>query len=142
MRACLAVNGRRMSILDQADIDALLASANELVEEAGDGADQQAQRASAPRAPVQVDLRELRRILHMRFPVIVTLAERNMPLEDVLRLTAGSIIEFDRASDAELHLSIGNRQIGAGQAVKVGEYFGLRITEVDPVHDRIRAMGK
>jgi len=132
-----------MSILDQSDIDALLATAGAAKQPAGPEKSRPAAPAPRnPRRPVQLDPAELRRILHIRFPVIVTLAERKLPFGDLLKLTPGSIIEFDRASDSEPDLFVGNCRIGRGQAVKVGEYFGLRITEVDPVEARIRAMGK
>jgi flagellar motor switch protein FliN/FliY len=137
-----------MSVLEQNDIEALLASANALADETQDSG-QQARSASpaasgrgAPRQPVRIDPAELRRILHLQFPIIVTLADRRLPFADLLKLTPGSIIEFDRASDAEPDLSIGNRKIGRGHAVKVGEFFGLRITQIDPVEDRIRALGE
>jgi flagellar motor switch protein FliN/FliY len=126
-----------MSILEQNDIDALLASAGDM----GYGPD--AESSSGPKrsgAAVQVDPRELRRILHMRLPVVVTLAERKLPFKELLEITPGSIIEFDRASDADPDLSVGRKKIGRGQAVKVGEFFGLRITDVNPIEDRIRAL--
>lgn len=131
-----------MSILDQSDIDALLASANELSAEAAAPAPAAAARPHSAPGPIRIDPRELQRILHLRFPVIVNLADRRLPFSDILKLTPGSIIEFDRASDAEPDLYVGNRKVGRGQAVKVGEFFGLRVTEIDPLEERIRALGK
>jgi len=128
-----------MSILEQNDIDALLASAGDV----GIAGSALAGGAAPNRskAAVQIDPRELRRILHMRLPLVVTLAERKLPFKELLKITPGSIIEFDRASDADPDLSVGKKKIGFGQAVKVGEFFGLRITEVSPVEERIRALG-
>ena len=42
---------------------------------------------------------------------------------------------------AELKLVVTNRQIGLGQAVKVGENFGLRITRIGTIYDTIMALG-
>ncbi len=53
-----------------------------------------------------------------------------------------AIVEFDKPSDSELELLINNKCIGLGQAVKVGENFGLRITRIGSLHDRITALGK
>ncbi|MGQ9651880.1 MAG: FliM/FliN family flagellar motor switch protein [Phycisphaerae bacterium] len=80
------------------------------------------------------------RILPLEVPVIVTLAERTMPLSKILALTPGSIIEFDKPSDELLDLMINNRRIGRGQAVKVGENFGLRVTMIGSVGNRVEAM--
>ena len=81
------------------------------------------------------------RILKLEVPVIVRLAERVMPLLDVVNLCTGAIIEFDKPSDSELDLMINNKCIGNGQAVKVGENFGLRINHIGSIQERIRAMG-
>ncbi len=80
------------------------------------------------------------RILLLEVPVIVTLAERMMPLSKILTLSPGSIIEFDKPSDELLDLMINNRCVGRGQAVKVGENFGLRVTVVGSVKSRVEAM--
>jgi flagellar motor switch protein FliN/FliY len=84
---------------------------------------------------------ELERILRLSVPVIVTLAERKLNLAEVLRLGVGVIIEFSKSSDEPLELRVNNRAIGLGQAVKVGENFGLRITQIGDVKSVIRSMG-
>ena len=50
----------------------------------------------------------LRRLLQTEVPVIVTLATQNMPATRLLDLGPGSIIEFERACDEPLHLSVNN----------------------------------
>ncbi len=84
---------------------------------------------------------QVERILNLEVPVIVRLAERIMMLSEVLNLSSGSIIEFEKSSDSELDLMINNKCIGKGNAVKVGENFGLRISHIGSVQDRIKAMG-
>jgi flagellar motor switch/type III secretory pathway protein FliN len=56
-------------------------------------------------------------------------------------MTVGTIVEFEVPFDSELALQVANRTIGRGQAVKVGENFGLRITSIEPVPKRIDALG-
>jgi flagellar motor switch protein FliN/FliY len=84
---------------------------------------------------------ELQRILHLEVPVIVKLAERKLSMSEVLRLGVGAIIEFAKSSDEPLELLINNKPIGVGEAVKVGENFGLRITQVGDVKSIIKSMG-
>jgi flagellar motor switch protein FliN/FliY len=81
------------------------------------------------------------RILYLEVPVIVRLAERTMPLSEIVSLSTGAIIEFEKPADSELDLMINNKCIGRGQAVKVGENFGLRVTAVGSIRDRVRALG-
>lgn len=83
----------------------------------------------------------LARILELGVPVSVILAERPMPVETILQITVGTILEFDVPFGSDLSLVVGNRTMGRGQAVKIGEHFGLRITEIDSVRHRIEAMG-
>lgn len=84
---------------------------------------------------------DVSRILAMSVPVAVTLAERNMSIESILDMTVGTIIEFDVPFDAELTLLVGGHPVGCGQAVKVGENFGLRVNRIGSVETRISAMG-
>ena len=85
---------------------------------------------------------ELHRILRLEVPVIVKLAERKLCMSEVLRLGVGAIIEFAKSSDEPLDLLINNKPIGVGEAVKVGENFGLRITQVGDVKTVIKSMGR
>jgi flagellar motor switch protein FliN/FliY len=84
---------------------------------------------------------ELHRILRLEVPVIVKLAERKLTLAEVMRLGAGAIIEFSKSSEEPLELLINNKTIGLGEAVKVGENFGLRINQIGDVREVIRSMG-
>jgi flagellar motor switch protein FliN/FliY len=84
---------------------------------------------------------ELSRILHLEVPVIVKLAERKLLLSEVMRLGVGAIIEFVKSSEEPLHLLINNKPIAVGEAVKVGENFGLRIKQVGDLKQLIASLG-
>ena len=81
------------------------------------------------------------RILSIEVPVIVQLAETTMPLAEIVSLSTGAVIEFEKPSDSLLDLMINNKRIGRGQAVKIGENFGLRVESIGSVRARIQAMG-
>ncbi len=82
------------------------------------------------------------RILSLEVPIIVRLGERRMALGDVLAMIPGAIIELPKGADEELDLLVNNKVIGSGTAVKVGENFGLRISFIGDVKERIRALGE
>jgi len=84
---------------------------------------------------------ELQHILRLPVPVIVKLAERKLLLSEVMRLGVGAIIEFVKSSEEPLELLINNKTIGVGEAVKVGENFGLRIKQVGDVKQVIASLG-
>lgn len=84
---------------------------------------------------------ELKRILGLSVPVIVKLAERRMSLAEVMRLGVGAIIEFSKRNEEPLQLLINNKPIAMGETVKVGENFGLRITQVGDIRQIIQTLG-
>ena len=83
----------------------------------------------------------VRRLLRLKVPVIVRLANRMMPVSRIRRLSAGAIIEFSKSVEHDLSLHVRNHLIGRGTAVKIGEYFGLRVTAIDSPAERVQSMG-
>jgi flagellar motor switch protein FliN/FliY len=85
--------------------------------------------------------RELDRILRLDVPLIVKLADRKMNLSEVMRLGTGAIIEFFKSSEQPLELLVNNKVIAVGEAVKIGENFGLRIRQIGDVKQVVQALG-
>lgn len=135
-------------IVDQDEIDALLAEADGLVAEATDEAGTIASPAvtatpsAAAPAPLADVSPELARILRIRVPVRVQLASRYMNIAAIRGLSLGTIIEFYKSIEEPLDLLINNHPVGKGDAVKVEEHFGLRISEIRDAATRIRSMGR
>jgi flagellar motor switch protein FliN/FliY len=80
-------------------------------------------------------------ILALEVPVIVQIAERMMPVEDVVSMTPGAIIELPKSSNDNLEILVNNKVIGTGTAVKVGENFGVRVSYIGDLSHRLSAMG-
>jgi flagellar motor switch protein FliN/FliY len=80
-------------------------------------------------------------LLRIEVPLIVRIGERAMPMEEVLTLGPGSIIELTKQADDELQILVNNKPVGLGRAVKVGENFGVRVTYVGDVRQRLDALG-
>jgi flagellar motor switch protein FliN/FliY len=68
----------------------------------------------------------------MDVPVEVTieLGRRRVRIGEVLRLGPGSVLELDKPNGEPLDLYVNNRLIARGEAVVVGERYGIRLTEV------------
>lgn len=69
-----------------------------------------------------------RSLLRIAVPLSVTLASKRQSVQSILQLGSGSIIQFEKSCDEMLDLSVGDQQIAKGEAVKVGDKFGIRIT--------------
>lgn len=72
----------------------------------------------------------MRSLLKIRVPVLVTLAESKKAIGQITELVPGSIIHFDKSCDETLTLQVGETTVARGEAVKVGDKFGLRITSM------------
>jgi flagellar motor switch protein FliN/FliY len=81
-------------------------------------------------------------ILTLEVPVIVQLAERMMPLEEVMSMAPGAIIELPKSADGDLEILVNNKVIGTGTAVKVGENYGVRVSYIGDLSHRLAAMGE
>lgn len=84
---------------------------------------------------------DLQTIFKLSVPVIVQIGGRSMCMDDVVALGPGAIVELPKVADEELDLLVNNKIIGKGQAVKVGENFGLRITSIGSPRERVEALG-
>jgi flagellar motor switch/type III secretory pathway protein FliN len=71
-----------------------------------------------------------RSLLRIQVPVVVTLADSKQPVSRILDLGPGTLLHFKKPCDEPLTLSVGNCEIAVGEAVKVGEKFGLRISSM------------
>jgi flagellar motor switch protein FliN/FliY len=84
---------------------------------------------------------DLQTILRLTVPVIVQVGRRRLPMDDVLALGPGAILDLSKPAEEDLELLVNNKVIGKGAAVKVGENFGIRITSIGTPVERVRAMG-
>jgi flagellar motor switch/type III secretory pathway protein FliN len=71
-----------------------------------------------------------RSLLKIKAPVRVTLASTRLPVRQIVDLAPGSLIQFPKSCEESLDLEVGQQVIARGEAVKVGEKFGLRITQM------------
>ena len=83
---------------------------------------------------------DVQTILKLEVPLLVMVGQCRRPVDEVLSMGPGAIIELDRPVDSDLILMVNNKAIGNGQAVKVGENYGIKITQIDSAAERINAM--
>jgi flagellar motor switch protein FliN/FliY len=78
----------------------------------------------------------------MDVPVEVTieLGRKMSRIGEILRLGPGSILELSKANGEPLDVYVNDRLIARGEAVVVGERYGIRLTEV-VVSDDNRSRG-
>ncbi len=77
-------------------------------------------------------------ILKVKIPVAAVLARGKRPIKMILELGVGSVVQFDKSFDSFLDLQVGQMNVGTGEAVKVGDKFGLRIHTIKLPKERFR----
>ena len=101
--------------------------------------------ADAPADQVDTDPQgeeeSLDQILSLRVPIIVRLAEKQLPLKEILKFNMGTVLQFDKDAYEHVDLMVNNSTIGLGQPVKIGENFGLRIVQIGDINHTIRSLG-
>jgi len=84
-----------------------------------------------------------RSLLRINVPVVVTLATTKLALKRILQLGPGSIVPLEKSCEDPLTLQVGNHDLAVGEAVKVGDKFGLRINSmVMPAEKFLAIRGK
>jgi flagellar motor switch protein FliN/FliY len=80
-------------------------------------------------------------LLDIPLQLSVELGRRRMPISEVLQLGPGSIVELSKAAGEPLDIYVNDRLVARGEAVMVGERYGVRITEVHTGNDRVKPSG-
>lgn len=71
-----------------------------------------------------------RSLLQLKLPVSVVLAQTRQPIKEIVRLSPGMLIQFKKPCEELIELRVGNEQVALGEAVKVGDKFGIRLSSV------------
>jgi flagellar motor switch/type III secretory pathway protein FliN len=79
-------------------------------------------------------------LLRIKVPVTVTLAHKKQPVQSIVDLAPGSIIQFVKSCEEMLELEVSDEPIAQGECVKVGDKFGLRITSMILPAERFEAV--
>jgi flagellar motor switch protein FliN len=81
------------------------------------------------------------RIMDIDLGLTVSFGRTRMLLKEVMQLGTGSIIELDRTADDPVDVWVNNKKVAKGEVVIVGGNYGVRITEVEDVKERINTLG-
>ena len=69
-------------------------------------------------------------LLKIELPVRVVLATKKENLKDIVELASGSIIKFEKSCEELLQLQVGEHKVALGEAVKIGDKFGFRVSSI------------
>ena len=73
--------------------------------------------------------------------ISVEVGRSKIKLRDLLKMSEGYVLELDKLAGEPLDLYVNSKLIAKGEAVMVGEKFGIRLTNVVSAADRIENLG-
>ncbi len=88
-------------------------------------------------APPNLDL-----IMDIALEIRVELGRTNMKIRDVLNLGSGSVVELDKLAGEPVDLLVNEVIFAKGEVVVIDENFGVRITEILTLQERIKTLGE
>ena len=96
---------------------------------------------SSSRSEIEPDaLTNLPLLMEVQLPVSIRFGETEMVLEEVIKLGVGSVIELNSAVDEPVELVVNGNILARGEVVTVDSYYGIRITEITSVGERIKSL--
>ena len=84
---------------------------------------------------------DLSLLLDIPLQVTVELGRTRMTIDNLLRLSQGSVVELNRVAGEPLDIYVNNKLMARGEAVVVKEKFGVRITDVLSPDKRLENLG-
>jgi flagellar motor switch protein FliN/FliY len=81
--------------------------------------------------------KNLNLILDIPLKVSVILGKTKKPIQDLLRLTSGSIVELDKLANEPVDILVNGTLIAKGEVVVINENYGVRVTNIISPEQRL-----
>lgn len=79
-------------------------------------------------------------LLDVTLPISIELGRTSMPIEDILNLGPGSVVELNRLAGEPVDLLVNDKLIAKGEVVVVDENFGVRVTSMVSHEERLKSL--
>ena len=122
------------------DLDNLLSQAQTMDAQLGGAAPPQ-QRAGLPMEDFKDDAHGVHRdnldlLMDVNLSLKIELGRTRMYLDDILRLSAGSVVPLDKLAGDPLDILVNDRLVARGEVLVLNENFCVRVTEIVSPEDR------
>ena len=97
--------------------------------------------ASNHEAPSRPALDGLERVLAIPLTLHVELGRKRMRISELLELGAGQVVPLEVAAGTPLTLYANGTLVAEGEAVVVGDHYGVRITQIVSPEERVARLG-
>ena len=80
-------------------------------------------------------------LLDVELEVTVELGRKKMPIQEVLQLGKGSVVELSKLAGEPVDIYVNQRKLAEGEVVVVDENFAIRITSLVEHSERLKSLG-
>ena len=87
-------------------------------------------------APHKIDM-----LYDIDLEVTVELGRKTVPLEEVLKMSNGTVIELSKLAGEPVDIYVNRKKMAEGEVVVVDENFAVRITQLVDTKERIKSLG-
>jgi flagellar motor switch protein FliN/FliY len=84
-----------------------------------------------------LDRKNLDFILDIPLQVTVELGRTKMLVKDILQLNQGAVVELTKLAGEPLDIFVNSKLVARGEAVVVGEKFGVRLVDIVSPNERV-----
>ncbi len=95
-----------------------------------------------PAKLVSREERDLEILFDIPLQLSVELGRVSLLVQDVVDLSAGSIIELERSAGEPVDVMVNGRLVAHGEVVVIEDNFGVRITEIVSPQERVQRLGE
>jgi len=88
-----------------------------------------------------VNLDKLDLLLDIPLEISVELGRTKLVINELLKLSQGSIIELPKIAGETLDIFANHRLIAKGEVVSVNDKYGIRLTEIISAKERLEKLG-
>lgn len=84
--------------------------------------------------------RKMEMVLEFPVEISVRLGHTYMPIEDIMDLTTGRVIDLNRQISEPVDVLVNGKPFAKAEVISMGEYFGIRITYIIKQEERIERL--
>lgn len=82
--------------------------------------------------------RDIDFLLDIPLVITVELGRTKMIIKDMLQLGQGSVVELDKLAGEPMEVLVNNKLVARGEVVVINEKFGVRLTDIVSLQERIK----
>ncbi len=81
-------------------------------------------------------------LMDVNLPIPIALGRTKLTILDILSLGPGSVVELNKLAGEPVDVLVNQRVVAKGEVVVIDENFGVRVTQLMPPEERLKALGE